>query len=178
MRRRRSPALVHRTRAVLLSALGDPAAEAEASHAVALAPESHDAYLVRARVRRRAGDLKGALADVEAGLSREPGDPRLLELSGLLESETGHPAAALIVLGRALIHGAPASVHAAKALALMALGRNEAALEEWSLALDEDPEDPRLYLGRARTLILLRRWDRRWPTSDRPPTGPAITLRC
>ena len=155
-----SPALVHRTRAVLLGALDDPAAEAEASHAVALAPESHDSYLVRARIRRRAGDLKGAQADVEAGLSREPGDSRLLELSGLLESETGHPAAALIVLGRALIHGAPASVHAAKAQALSALGRNEAALEEWSLALAEDPEDPRLYLGRARTLILLRRWDR------------------
>ena len=153
-------ALIHRTRAVLLSALGDPTAEAEASHAVTLAPESHDAYLVRARVRRRAGDLKGAQADVEAGLVREPGDPRLLELSGLLESETGHPAAALIVLNRAVIRGAPATVHAPKALALMALGRNEEAVLEWSLALDDDPEDPRLYLGRARALILLRRWDR------------------
>jgi serine/threonine protein kinase/Tfp pilus assembly protein PilF len=179
-----APALVHRTRAVLLSALGDPAAEAEASRAIALAPGSHDVYLVRARVRRRAGDLKGALADVETGLAREPCDPRLLELSGLLESETGHPAAALIILDRALIRGAPASIHAAKGLALIALGRGESALEEWSLALDDDPEDPRLYLGRARALILLGRWARAladldqaadW-AGDHPPLLSRITL--
>jgi hypothetical protein len=100
------------------------------------------------------------LADVEAGLAREPGDPRLFELWGLLESGTGHPAAALIVLNRALLRGAPASVHAAKAQALMALGRDEEAVVEWSLAREDDPEDPRLCLGRARALTRLRRWAR------------------
>jgi tetratricopeptide (TPR) repeat protein len=153
-------ALVHRTHAVILSALGDPGALAEANHVVALAPESHEAYLVRARIRHRLGDLKGALADVEAGLAREPGDPGLLALLGLLETESGHPGAALIVLNRAIIRGAPAAVHAPKALAMMALGGDEAALEEWSLALDDDPENPRLYLGRARALLRLRRWAR------------------
>jgi tetratricopeptide (TPR) repeat protein len=154
------PALVHRTRAVFLSALGDLAAEAEASRAVALAPGSVDAYVVRARVRRRRGDLEGARADLEAGLALEPGEPRLFELSARIESETGHPAAALILLNRAVTRGAGATVHVPKAAALMALGRGGEALEEWSLALEEDPEDPRLYLGRARALIGLRRWDR------------------
>jgi tetratricopeptide (TPR) repeat protein len=51
-------------------------------------------------------------------------------------------------------------VHVSKALTLIALGRGEAALEEWSRALEEDPEDPRLYLGRARTLTRLGRRDR------------------
>src|SRR5262249_36838486 len=128
---------VHRTRAVFLSALGDPGAEVEASRAIALAGGSPDAYLVRARVRPRAGDVQGAMADVEAGLAREPGDPRLLELSGLLKAETGHPGAALVALGQAVVRGAPGTVHAAKGLALMALRRDEASLEEWSLALED-----------------------------------------
>jgi tetratricopeptide (TPR) repeat protein len=155
-----SLALLHRTRAVLLSALGDPAAEAEASRAIALGPESYEAYLVRARVRRRAGNLEGALGDVEAGLAREPGDPRLFELWGLLQTDTGHASAALIVLDRALLRGAPGSVHAARARALAALGRDEEAVREWSLARDDDPEDPRLCLGRARALMRLGSWAR------------------
>jgi serine/threonine protein kinase/predicted Zn-dependent protease len=159
-----SGALLHRTRAVLLSALGDATAEAEAeveaSCATALDHESHEALLVRARVRRQAGNLKGALADVVAGLAREPGDFSLLELSGLLESATGRPGTALTTLSRASLRGAPASVHAAKARALMGLSRTEEAVTEWSLALKGDPEDPRLYLGRAAALIRLRRWAR------------------
>jgi serine/threonine protein kinase/Tfp pilus assembly protein PilF len=176
-----SPALVHRTRAVVLSALGDTAAEAEASRAIALGSESHEAYLVRARVRRRAGDLQGALADVEAGLAREPGDPRLFELWGLLESDTGHPTRSLIVLNRALIRGAAASVHAARAQALMALGRDEEAVREWSLARDDDPQDPRLCLGRARALIRLRRWARALAdldeAADRAGDHPTLLVR-
>jgi tetratricopeptide (TPR) repeat protein len=176
-----SLALVHRTRAVLLSALGDPAAEAEASRAIALGPESYEAYLVRARVRRRAGNLEGALSDVEAGLAREPGDPRLYELWGLLQTDTGHPSGALIVLDRALLRGAPASVHAAKARALTALGRDEEAVMEWSLARDDDPEDPRLGLGRACALIRLRRWSRALADLDEAADGagdhPALLVR-
>jgi tetratricopeptide (TPR) repeat protein len=179
-----APVLIHRTRAVILAALDDPAALAEASRAVSLAPESDGSYLVRARVRRHFGDRTGALADVEAGLVHEPADPRLLELQGLLETETGHPGAALVVLNRAVVRGASARVHAPKALALMALGRNEEAVEQWSLALTDDPEDPRLYLGRARALIRLRHWARAladleqaddW-VGDRPALLTRITL--
>ncbi len=97
---------VHRTRAVLLSAQNDPSAEAEASRAITLAPESADAYLVRARVRRRSGDRLAALADVESALSLVPGDPRLLELRGVLKSESGNHEAALIDLDRAILRGA------------------------------------------------------------------------
>jgi hypothetical protein len=42
----------------------------------------------------------------------------------------------------------------------MDLGQERAALEDWSLALADDPENPRAYLGRARALMRLRRWDR------------------
>jgi serine/threonine protein kinase/Tfp pilus assembly protein PilF len=155
-----TPSRIHRTRAVILAALGEPAALEEASRAVALAPESPDAYLVRARIRRKSGDRRAALADVESALALVPGDPRLLELRGMLKTETGSPGAALVDLDRAILRGAPTTAHASRATALMALGQDEAALREWSLALDADPEDPEAYLGRARALTQLRRPDR------------------
>jgi tetratricopeptide (TPR) repeat protein len=145
---------------VILSALDDPAAEAEASRALALTPESADASLVRARVRRRSGARQAALADVESALALMPGDPRLLELRGILKTEMGNPAGALIDLDRAILRGAQGPVRAARALTLMALGRDEAARQDWSLVLDNDPEDPEAYLGRAKTLIRLGRPNR------------------
>jgi serine/threonine protein kinase/Tfp pilus assembly protein PilF len=151
---------IHRTRAVMLSALNDPSAEAEASRAVALAPESADAYLVRAEVHRRSGNRRAAMADIESALALVPGDPRLLALRGILRGETRNPDGALIDFDRAVLRGSPGSVRLPRARALMALGRDEAAVRDWSLALDDDPEDPEAYLGRATALIRLRRPDR------------------
>jgi tetratricopeptide (TPR) repeat protein len=145
----------HRTRAVLLSVLGNPSADAEASRAIALAPEWAEAYLVRGRIRRRLGRRGDALRDIEAGLTLIPGDPRLLELRGLLKTEMGNPSAALIDLDHAVMRGARGTVRIPRAQALMALGRDEAAVREWSLAVENDPEDPQAYLGRA--MALLRR---------------------
>jgi eukaryotic-like serine/threonine-protein kinase len=174
---------VHRTRAVLQSALNDPSAEAEAMRAIELAPESADAYLVRARIRRRSGDRPAALADVESALALVPGDPRLLELRGVLKTESGNPEGALIDLDRAILRGAPGTVRMPRALALMALGRDEAAVRDWSLALENDPEDAEAYLGRARALIRRRLHDRArrdlehavvW-AADNPTLLPRIT---
>jgi serine/threonine protein kinase/Tfp pilus assembly protein PilF len=153
-------ALAFRTRAVILSALGDPRAEREATKSIELSPHSVDAYLVRARVRRRAGNTHGAVADVETGLSAGPGDSRLLELRGLLKAESGNPRSALLELNRAVRLGGRGSVRAARAMVLFALGDDRAAVEDWRLALEDDPEDPLSYLGRARALIRLRQWNR------------------
>jgi len=177
------PSRIHRTRAVILSALNDPSAEIEASRAIALTPELADAYLVRAWVRRRSGDRRGALADVESALALVPGDPRSLELQGILKTETGNPGGGLVDLDHAILRGARTTVRAPRALALMALGRDEAAVRDWSLALDDDPEDPEAYLGRARALIRLGRHDRAlvdleqaadW-AADNPMLLPRIT---
>jgi tetratricopeptide (TPR) repeat protein len=150
----------HRTRAVILSALDDPRGELAASRAVALAPESADAYLVRAWVRRRSGNRRAAVADVETALDLAPGDPRALELRGRLKTEMGNADGALIDFDRAILRGASGRIRAPRALALSALGRDEQALRDWSLALEDDPEDPQAYLGRARALYRLRLPDR------------------
>ena len=155
-----SISLAHRLQGVLLSSLGDPEAEDQASRAVAMAPQSATAYLVRARVRHRAGNRSAAMADVDAGLALEPGDPRLLELRGRLKTENGNPAAALIDFNRALARDAQGTIRASRARALMALGQLDAAVRDWTLALDDDPDDPQLYLGRARAFSRLGRVDR------------------
>ena len=153
MRQAMASARLHRTRAVLLSVLGNPAADAEASRSIALAPEWAEAYLVRSRIRRRSGRRSDALRDIEAGLTLVPGDPRLLELRGILKTEMGNPSAALIDLDHAVMRGVRGTVRIPRARALMALGQDEAAVREWSLAVENDPEDPQAYLGRATALL-------------------------
>jgi tetratricopeptide (TPR) repeat protein len=118
---------------------------------------------------------------VESALALEPGDPRLLELRGLLKIETGNPRSAIVDLDRAILRGAPSTVRAPRATALMALGENESAVREWSLALDADPEDADLYLGRAQALITLHRPNRALvdleQAADWAPKNPVLLSR-
>ena len=134
--------------------LRDPTALEEGDRLVARDPSAL-AYSIRARIRRRAGDLRGARADVERALAIEPDAPRLLELRGAIKADAGDADSALADFDRAVRRGADGTVRRLRAEALMALGRNRAALEDWSRALAYDPEDPRAYLGRARTFSRL-----------------------
>jgi tetratricopeptide (TPR) repeat protein len=145
---------------VIASALGDPSALALADEAVARLPDSADALLVRARVRRRAGQRQAALRDVEAGLALAPGDARLLELQGLLKMETGHRGGALIDLDRASTWGARGSMLLSRAEVLLALRRYRESVKDWTTAIEYDPEDARAYLGRAWALLFLGLTDR------------------
>ena len=128
---------------MLLSALDDPAAEIEASRAVARMPGSADAYLIRARVRHRRGDRHGALEDVDRGLDLEPNAPRLLELRGLLETELGYPKVGLIDLDRAIHHGCRRDRPRPEGRDPDGPGSARTGAHAWSCALAYDPEDPR-----------------------------------
>jgi tetratricopeptide (TPR) repeat protein len=148
-----------RARAAMLSALGDhDAAAAEADRAVRRLP-SAESYTLLAEVRLRAGDRPGALAAVRRGLAADSDDPDLLRLRGQLAIEAGDPDAGLRWLDRALFHGAAAPAHAWRARGLMALGRPEPAVEAWSAALADDPEDPEAFLGRARCRRRVGLWE-------------------
>jgi serine/threonine protein kinase/predicted Zn-dependent protease len=147
-------------RAVILAALGDhDAAEAQAGRAVTRWPGSARPLLVRARLRRTAGRLREALADVERGLRIEPDDARFLEIRGLVRTELGDPEAGLDDLDRAAAYGSGRTLYAARARALSAVGRHPAAIEAWTAAALLDPEDPRMFLGRAHEFIHLKQWD-------------------
>jgi tetratricopeptide (TPR) repeat protein len=146
-------------RAVLLAALHDPKAEAEADRAITMAPLSPQPYLIRARVRRHRGATASARADVAQGLKVQPDDPRLWELRGLLELDAGDPRAALADFDQAIRFQAGESIHGPRASALLALGRASESARAWTEALSYDPEDPEAYLGRARAFFRLGRRD-------------------
>ena len=77
----------------------------------------------------------------------------------MLSAASGDHRGALETFDRALAWGALDRIHLHKASAMVALGKFEAALQEWSLALRRDPELPEAYLGRARAHVKLRQWD-------------------
>ena len=118
-----------------------------ADRALAIAPLSPEVRLIRAGIFHRGGDSRRALAEVELGQKLQPDGPGFLELRGVLMTEQGHPVQGLIYLNRAItLRRHFAHVH--KAAALVALGRTEEAVYEWTVALKRDPELPQAYLGR------------------------------
>ena len=128
--------------------------------AIELTPDSPDAYLVRAgfaadqaiastlwRMLNRRSHLCPVIRDCLS--SGQPSKPRRVSRRPHSSTSTARSSAVPRV-----------SVRIPRALALMALGRNEAAVHDWSLALEDDAEDPEAYLGRATALIRLNRADR------------------
>jgi tetratricopeptide (TPR) repeat protein len=71
--------------------------------------------------------------------------------------------------------------HAWRARALVALDRPEAAVEAWSAALANDPEDADAYLGRARSLRRLGLWENALAdlerAAERAPDGSSLLAR-
>jgi serine/threonine protein kinase/predicted Zn-dependent protease len=161
---RRQDAATYRallSRAVILSGLGQHRDALQALDCdLALTTFSPQAHLVRARILEHSGALDRALREVEEGLKLESDEPRLLELQGALRTSLGHPDLGLASLDRAINRAPHHFAHMHKASALVALGQNESAVLEWTLALNRDPELPDAYLGRARTYARLRLWDR------------------
>ncbi len=146
--------------AIGLGALGrGNDALAVVNHAVGSSPVSTRALLIRSRIRREFGDLKGAWHDVSRGLLIQPGNASLLEERGLSRAAAGQHRLAIDDFDAAIFHGAIDHAHFHKAESLAALGEFQAAFAEYSRALIRDPELPRAYLGRARMLIRQGRWD-------------------
>jgi tetratricopeptide (TPR) repeat protein len=146
--------------AVILAALGQPEQAIQATdRALAVSSSSPRAYLIRARIRCFIRDYQGARGDIERGLSIQLDEPGLLELRGVLKARGGQPEAAIEDFSRAMFFGALDQIHIHKASALTDLGRIEAAVGEWSLALRRDHELPEAFLGRALAQMQLGRWD-------------------
>jgi tetratricopeptide (TPR) repeat protein len=165
----------------MLSALGEHAAAAvEADRAVGRSPTAAS-YALRAEVRLRAGDRLGALADVARGLASDPDDPRLLILRGRLATEAADPESGLRWLDRAVFHGAAGPAHVWRARAMVAQGRHKQAVEAWSAALADDPDDPEAFLGRARCMRRLGHWENAFAdlerAAERAPDGSWLLTR-
>lgn len=156
----RGAAEFHRVRAVLLACLGDREAIAEAKLAVDGEGGSPASLVLLARISRRLGERKPALAAVNRALAADPNSPVALELRGVLKTEAGDHRGGAADLELAANSGALATIHAALAENQFALGEYARSAEEWTRAIEVNPEDPWAYLGRARTSIALGRWSR------------------
>jgi tetratricopeptide (TPR) repeat protein len=97
-------------------------------------------HLAAAVQRLRSGDLAGARAAAEAGLSERPDEPALLEIAGLVSAQMGQPAAAVSHFRR-LLEMAPANRGARINLAT-ALAATQLFDEAAQVAAGES--DPRL----------------------------------
>jgi serine/threonine protein kinase len=145
-------------RAAMLSALGEHAdAIAEAVRLASRFP-TPSSFALCAQVRLRADDWPGAASDVARGLSRDRDDPRLQTLRARILLRNGEPAAALTWLDRACLQDEAGPARIWRARTLMALGRPEAAVKDWSLVQEHDPQDPIAYLGRAHAFRRLGLW--------------------
>jgi tetratricopeptide (TPR) repeat protein len=149
-----------RARAVLFSAIRlHSEALFEADRLVDSAPLDSGALRTRALVKRRAGQLKAALMDIDRGLAISADDPALNEWHGRILTEMALPAKGLADVDRAILAGAGESAHEARARALCALGRTDEAVQEWARVLSRDPEDVDSRLGRACCFISMGNWD-------------------
>jgi tetratricopeptide (TPR) repeat protein len=147
--------------AIILSALGNHrAAIAASDRAVAMAQLSPEARLVRARVLHRAGEIDRAFHEIDLGLNLKSNQADLLELRGVMLTESGHAREAVERLDEVISLSPNHFAHLYKATALMVLRRYEEAVRECTLALKRDPELPQAYLSRARCYVELLIWDR------------------
>jgi len=169
------------TLAVVLAALGDPRAEAEADRAVASAGLSPRVYQVRARIRRHAGRLAEARRDADVALKLDPDDPRAWTLRGEIRTAAGDPSGGLADLQRAWNLGFEPASRAPRAVALLAAGDARGALLAWGRTLAFDSDDPYAYLGRAEAYLGLRQWDQALADLERAAAWaedrPALGLR-
>lgn len=143
------------SRAVILAVLRDPQALAEIDRAVALAPGSARARLIRARILRFRGLFEAAELTVAAGMILEPDHAELLVLRGRLRTQRGHAVEGLADVERAIRLGASATAQSARAEALMALGKFRPALMAWNDVIRHDPGQVESHLGRARCALKL-----------------------
>ncbi|WP_165222501.1 serine/threonine-protein kinase [Aquisphaera insulae] len=147
--------------AVILSTLGDHGAAIDAARqALSMAARSPESHLILARILLEAGQPVPALARADAGLGLRPRDPELHEARGAALARLGRLEEAIASLDQATAMAPNLYSRALRGEVLNGLGRYEAALSEWSSALRSDPELPSAYLGRARSWIALRYWDR------------------
>jgi len=123
----------------------DPAAESEAGLAQT-ADESPAARLERARVLVESGRTREAEPLLEELLASGelPNPVPVLDLLGTLRLQAGRAAEAAELLDRAVALQPDADLHYKLGLALAAVGRPEAALEQLRAARELDPESPEI----------------------------------
>ncbi|MGY2837051.1 tetratricopeptide (TPR) repeat protein [Thermostichus sp. MS-CIW-41] len=127
-------------------ALGQvPQALEDFGQAIRLAPRRPEPYFYRGLIRQSQGDLQGATAEFAELVRLHPNVPHHLSLANLLMQQGSLPLA-LAHLDEAIrLDPTSALAHSQRARLHSYLGEWEAALADWSQAIDWDPSPAHYY---------------------------------
>jgi len=127
--------------------------------ALEIDPEDTPSRLQLGELLGAQGRLDEARAELEAAARRSPDDSRILLRLGQVAALAGDDAGAIARLGAAVeAHSGSTTAQLSLAKALQRSGRDEAALEHYRRTIALDPSNPEARLGRALTLVRLRRF--------------------
>ena len=123
-------------------------ARRSADQSLAIDRRNPAAWSLRARASQRGGDVRQAMADFQRALGYAPSDPAVLEQLAELYRHMGQPERTLTTL-QTLIDVYPPGEEPSRALhlqgiALASLGRNDAAIESYELAIQRSGPSPDL----------------------------------
>jgi tetratricopeptide (TPR) repeat protein len=129
-------------------------AVAELRQALALKPELLPAHFFLARVYLDLGRVAKARDELEAGLTREPGEPQFMALLGEAERRLANPARAVELIRQALrADPTLTEAHYHLGLALLALGQRNEAIAEFERIVQSGAVVPDVYLALGRAYL-------------------------
>lgn len=136
-------------------------ARRSADQALAIDRQNPAAWALRAQAVQHGGDVRQALADYQRALGYLPNDPVVLEQLAELYRQMGQPERALTVL-QCLIDIYPPGEEPVRALhlqgmALASLGRADAAIESYELAVQRGSPSPDLLCNLAEAKLMAGR---------------------
>ncbi len=129
------------------------------------APNEPRAYLLRAELAQRSGDVNGALDILDKGAAVDPNDLLLQDRRLRLimdEHKWSRAHAAIDGLEAALFHAGAATtaVHTARAQLAAAMGESKTALSEFRAAINQDSDNAALWMN------LAHYYESIWRTND------------
>lgn len=114
-------------------------------------PDRFEAYLLRATVRSRSDNLRGALEDLDLYLSYFPGSHEVIYQRGMIQYEHGRYLDAIHSFNRALeMESGKADYYFARGLTYASTGTTRYAEKDMSMALDLDPYNGEIWLEKGK----------------------------
>ncbi len=175
----------HLGKATILMGKGDlPAARAEASRAVELAPEEVQPLVSRAWYSSELGEWEAAEADYARALKLQPQNAQVLAARGQVRRQLARLDEALADLDAALVLAPElADLYSSRGLVHVDRGDVARALVDFDEALRREPEDASFHNNRAWALVVAGRAQESLASADRAvelnPRNPyALGTRC
>jgi tetratricopeptide (TPR) repeat protein len=144
-------ALSHYRQGMFLLGPGDfPGAAAQFSAAIGILPQYTDAYLGRGKARQAAGQSDAAMADFARAIAIDPTSEAAYTARGTLGRLRGDIGAALADFDQSVRLHPTADAYYQRGLTYQILNQPRRAADDYTLAIEHDPNAPHIYRARAK----------------------------